>query len=412
MLSWKSFKDILKGKKILIGVTGGIAIYKSLGLVSSLVKEKADLKIIMTPDSQKFVSKITFASVGNCEVFTDPFDFKIEIPHTTLSRWADIIVIAPATANTMAKIANGFADNLLTMTTLAFNKWKILVPTMNVRMYENPITLENIQKLKKLGWLIVEPEVGRLACGDIGKGRYPENEKIIETIKDSFIGRKKIEGLSALVTAGPTVEWIDPVRYISNPSSGKMGYAIAKELIKRGFKVTLISGPTHLLPPEQLQEFVPVESAQQMYEETLKRFRKTNLLVMTAAVADFRPKERKKQKIKKESLEGLNIELVRNPDILKEVSKFKENQIIVGFAAESEELLKNAKRKLSEKKLDLIVANDISRKGIGFSSDYNEVKLIHPDGKVEEIERSSKEYIAYVICDKLIDVFNAKKQLT
>lgn len=408
VLPWETFKNILKDKNILIGVTGGIAIYKVLSLVSSLVKEGANLKIIMTPDSQKFVSKMTFTSVGNCEVFTDPFEFKVSIPHTTLSSWADVLVIAPATANTIAKIANGFADNLLTMTVLAFQKKKILVPAMNTRMYENHVTLENIEKLRKLGWIILEPEEGRLACGDIGKGRYPENEKVLEVIKDCFIEREKVDNLPAIVTAGPTLEWIDTVRYISNPSSGKMGFAIAKELAKRGFEVSLISGPTHLTPYENLKEFVSIETADEMYREVLKRFEKTSLLVMTAAVADFKPAVRQTHKLKKENLEELSIKLVKNPDILKEISKIKKEQIVVGFAAESEDLLKNAKKKLEEKKLDLIVANDISRKDIGFSSDYNEVKFIYSNGKVEEIERSSKEYIAYVIGNKLVDIFNAK----
>lgn len=408
MLSREEFENILKNKNILIGVTGGIAIYKVLELVSLLVKHGANLNVVMTPDSQKFVSKMTFASVGNCRVYTDPFEFEDSIPHTTLSSWADVLVVAPATANTIAKIANGFADNLLTMTVLAFNKGnKVLVPAMNTRMYENPITIENLRKLRKLGWTIIEPEVGRLACGDIGKGRYPENRKVLEVLKDLFINRSKAENLSALVTAGPTVEWIDTVRYISNPSSGKMGFAIAKELRKRGFKVNLISGPTGNEPPDGIDEFVNVETSQQMFEEVKKRFESVDLLVMTAAVSDFRPEKKNTYKIKKEAVEELTIKLVRNPDILKEISKLKTNQVVVGFAAESEDLIDNAKKKLQNKRLDLIVANDISRKDIGFSSDYNEVKLIYSNGKVEEIERSSKEYVAYVICDKLVDFFNS-----
>jgi len=410
MLSREEFENILKDKNILVGVTGGIAIYKVLELVSSLVKHGASLKIVMTPDSQKFVSKMTFSSIGNCKVYTDPFEFEDFIPHTTLSNWADVVVVAPATANTIAKIANGFADNLLTMTVLAFNKpRKVLVPAMNTRMYENPVTLENLEKLDELGWTIIEPDIGRLACGDVGKGRYPENKRILEVLKDLFVNRSKVKNLSALVTAGPTVEWIDPVRYISNPSSGKMGYAIAKELVKRDFKVSLISGPTNIAPPREIEEFVSVETSQQMFEEVKKRFERLDLLVMTAAVSDFKPKKRSDHKIKKETLDELDIKLVRNPDILKEISKLKTNQIIVGFAAESENLINNAKKKIQDKKLDLIVANDISRKDIGFSSDYNEVKLIYPDGKVEEIERSSKEYIAYAICDKLVGIFNSSK---
>ncbi|AFG35568.1 bifunctional phosphopantothenoylcysteine decarboxylase/phosphopantothenate--cysteine ligase CoaBC [Fervidobacterium pennivorans subsp. shakshaketiis] len=377
---------------ILLGVSSGIAIYKAVDLASKIRKEGWNLKVIMTENATKLISPIVFSSVGNCEVFTDTYEIERGwIIHTEVSKWADVLLIAPATANTIAKLAHGFADNLLTTTALAFNKPnKVIVPTMNSRMYENDMTVENIEKLKQHGWKIVEPEAGHLACGEVGKGRYPENEKIIEFIR-ILTEEKPLLGKKVLITAGPTREAIDPVRYISNHSSGKMGYAIAKIAKRLGAQVCLVSGPTCLQIPYYTDSYVSVESAKEMFEAVLEKYKEYDILIMCAAVADYSPTQSAQEKIKK-TQDKLILELSKNPDILEFVGKNKlPGQVVVGFAAETQNIVENAYEKLMKKNADVIVAND-ARKAMG--SDENQVYLVFRDkptimveGKKEEVAK-------------------------
>ncbi|ANE40689.1 phosphopantothenoylcysteine decarboxylase [Fervidobacterium sp. SC_NGM5_O18] len=377
---------------ILLGVSSGIAIYKAVDLASKIRKEGWNLKVIMTENATKLISPIVFSSVGNCEVFTDTYEIERGwIIHTEVSKWADVLLIAPATANTIAKLAHGFADNLLTTTALAFNKPnKVIVPTMNSRMYENDMTIENIEKLKQHGWKIVEPETGHLACGEVGKGRYPENEKIIEFIK-ILTEEKPLLGKKVLVTAGPTREAIDPVRYISNHSSGKMGYAIAKIAKRLGAQVCLISGPTCLQIPYYVDSYVHVESAKEMFEAVLEKYKEYDILIMCAAVSDYSPLQSAPEKIKK-TQDKLILELSKTPDILEFVGRNKlPGQVVVGFAAETQNIVENAYEKLMKKNADVIVAND-ARKAMG--SDENQVYLVFVnkptimiEGKKEEVAK-------------------------
>jgi len=376
---------------ILLGVSSGIAIYKAVDLASKIRKEGWNLKVIMTENATKLISPVVFSSVGNCEVYTDTYEIeKGWIIHTEVSKWADIFVIAPATANTIAKIAHGFADNLLTTTALAFSKEnKVIVPTMNTRMYENEITTENIEKIKTLGWKVIEPEAGHLACGDVGKGRYPENEKIIEFLK-IISEDKPLSGKKVLVTAGPTREAIDPVRYISNHSSGKMGYSIAKMAKRLGAEVCLITGPTCLQYPYYVDSTISVESAKDMFNAVLENYNKYDILIMCAAVADYAPIESAKEKIKKTD-EKFILELSKTPDILDYIGhNKKDNQIVVGFAAETQNIIENGYEKLIRKNADVIVANDAK---IAMGSDNNQVYLIFKD-KATVVLEGSKEEVA------------------
>ncbi len=387
--------------KVLLGITGAIAAYKAVDIVSVLRKREDEIKIMMTENAMKFVSPLTFSSVGNAKVYTDSFDFKESIPHTTLSAWADILVIAPATANTIAKLANGFADNIVTMTALAFTRSKIIMPSMNVRMYENAVTFENISKLSKLGWEVVEPDTGHLADGEYGKGRYPGTEKIIFEI-DRLTSKKDLGGLKILVTAGPTQEIIDPVRYVTNRSSGKMGYAIAKAATLRGAAVDLVSGPVNIAAPFRVKKY-DVKSAQEMAGLTLDLSKNADIIIMAAAVADYRPDKIEDQKIKK-SANVLDLHLVKTVDILSELSKFKrEDQFLAGFAAETENIFENAERKLKSKKVDMIVANDVSRKDIGFESDFNEATIFLKDEEPIHIDRMSKDSLANRLLDTIVE---------
>jgi len=376
---------------ILLGVSSGIAIYKAVDLVSKLRKENYQIDVVMSENASKLISPTVFSAVGNCDVYTNTFDLNNGwIIHTELSQKADVFVLAPATANSIAKIAAGLADNLLTTIALAIpNKTpKILVPTMNTRMYENPITKRNINILKDNGWYVIEPEEGHLACGEIGKGRYPENQKIVETIK--FLTAPKIlKDKKVLITAGPTRENIDPIRYISNYSSGKMGYSIAKVAKRLGAYTCLISGPTCLEKPFLIDEFVNVESAQEMYEKVLEKFSNFDIIIMTAAVADFKIKNTSDNKIKKENFNFI-LELERTVDILSELGKIKrKNQILVGFAAETENVIEYGKEKLVKKNADFIIANN-AKEVMG--KDFTKVYVISKE-KILEVE-GSKEKIA------------------
>lgn len=374
---------------ILLGVTSGIAIYKAVDLASKIRKLGWNLQIVMTENASRLINPVVFSSVGNCKVYTDTYEIESGwIIHTELSRWADMFVIAPATANTIAKLASGLADNLLTTTALAFDKTtKIVVPTMNIRMYENQITQENLRKLESLGWNILTPESGHLACGEVGKGRYPENEKIIEFIK--IIAEKKLlVGKTVLVTAGPTIEDLDPVRYISNHSSGKMGYALATVAKRLGAKTILITGPSCIQKPFFVDEIINVKSAEEMHKAVMEKKEHCDILIMCAAVADYKPKRSFEQKIKKVS-ENLLVELEKTPDILETVGKSKrEEQIVVGFAAETENLIENAYEKLLRKNVDVIVANNAKT---AMGSDNNHVYIIFKNKAIVELEGTKEE---------------------
>lgn len=390
--------------KILIGVTGCIALYKVAELVSSLRKSGNELKIVMTQSAQKLVSKDLFSAVGNCEVYTDSDAFDIRngfIPHTELSKWPEVLVVAPATANTIAKIAHGIADNLLTMICLAYNTdKKLLVPAMNHRMYENAATQDNLQILRNRGWWVLEPSIGHLACGEFGKGRYPENEVVREAI-EILSSEKPLRDMKLLITAGPTWEAIDPVRIISNRSSGKMGYELARTAVRLGAKVTLICGPTSFDAPHFVNEFVRVESAQQMFDAVVERFEQTNAVIMAAAVADYTPISISKNKIKKNSDE-LNIPLKRTTDILKYLGDRKKDKILVGFAVETDSLEEYAKEKLIKKNLDMIVANKAEAMG----SNLNSVIIFRKDGVVKRVGPDEKNRIALAILSELAEFWN------
>ncbi|HAA85082.1 MAG TPA: bifunctional phosphopantothenoylcysteine decarboxylase/phosphopantothenate--cysteine ligase CoaBC [Kosmotogaceae bacterium] len=388
----------LRGKKILLCVSSGIAIYKTVDLASRLRKAGCILSVILTPQAREMVSDVVFSSVGGCAVYLDINDVKGGwIPHTELSRWADVVILAPATANTMAKIAAGIADNLLLATVLAATgKPKLLVPTMNSRMYENPATTRNIVQLRDYGWHIIDPETGELACGEFGLGRYPDNEVIVSET-EFILAEKRLSGKKVLVTAGPTRERIDRVRFITNRSSGKMGYAVARAARNLGATVVLVTGPTTLKPLHGI-ETVEVESAAEMKNVVAGRFSETDILIMAAAVADYSPENPSSAKIKKT---GGPIELVllRTSDILQELQG-KEKRLVVGFCAEDQDLIENCRDKLIRKELDMIVANDISSEDSGFESDYNDVWLLFKDGRKIHVPRLAKDEVAYrVVCE-------------
>lgn len=391
---------MLKGKKIILGVTGGIAAYKAAELVRELVRAGAYVQVIMTKNAQAFVTPLTFQTISGHPVVTELFNLITEakVGHIALADMAEVIVVAPATANIIGKVAAGIADDMLTTVIMASKAPVLFAPAMNVHMWENQICQQNIAKLRSLGYYFVEPGVGELACGYEGKGRLAEIPEIIEEIQH-ILAVKDFTGQKILVTAGPTIEPLDPVRFISNHSSGKMGFALARAASRRGAEVTLISGPTHLSPPKK-GKFISVRTAQEMRQAVLANFAEANILLMAAAVSDYRPKEMALQKIKKQT-SPLVLELDQNPDILAEVSKNKGHRIIVGFAAETEDLVRNAQEKLIQKNLDLIVANDLTMPGAGFGVDTNIVKIFDRSGKVEELPLMTKEELADHILDRL-----------
>lgn len=396
---------MLKGKLITLGVTGSIAAYKAAELASLLSKAGADVHVIMTASAQKFVAPATFATLTGNPVQTDLFAGTDGLggaggpllPHIELAK-ADLLVVAPATANILAKAAHGLADDLLSAALLAAPGPVLFCPAMNVHMYRNPATQANLAALKKYGHHVLEPGKGPLACGETGEGRLPEPPEIVAEIARLLGPAKDLQGLSVLVTAGGTREPIDPVRFLSNRSSGKMGYALAGAAAARGADVTLVTAPTALAVPGGVKA-VLVETAQQMFEAVLEHFPRADIVIKAAAVADYRPARTAAQKIKKEG-ETLVIELVKNPDILLELGRLKKpGQVLVGFAAETENLLANARRKLEEKNVDLLVANDVIRPGAGFGADTNLVKLIYRDGRVVDLPLMKKTELAHRILD-------------
>ena len=398
---------MLKDKTVVIGVSGGIAVYKTLDVVSRLRKLGVNVNVIMTKSATEFVTPLSFQSLSQnyvvCDMFEDPKTWDVE--HISLAKRADVFLIAPATANVIGKIANGIADDMLTTTVMATKAKVLIAPAMNTNMYENPILQRNINTLKELGYNFVEPESGRLACGDTGKGKLASPETIVDEVVKLLSKGQDLKGKSIIVTAGPTVESIDPIRYITNRSTGKMGYSIAKEAIERGADVTLITGPTNLTPPQNLKKLVKIESAKDMYEAVLENLDENDVVIKSAAVADYKPKNYSNKKIKK-SDDDLVIELDRNKDIAQEIGKIKNNKILVGFAAETNDLIENASLKIKKKNLDFIVANDLTKEGAGFGVDTNIVKIIDKEGNITEYPKMKKEEVANIILDKIKELLS------
>ncbi len=374
---------MLQGKTVLLGITGGIACYKAAELTSLLIKQHADVHIIMTGGATEFMSPLTFEALTGNKVHTDIFDKAsgTEIPHISLSGKSDVLIIAPATANVIAKIAHGLADDMLTSTALACSCPKIIAPAMNTRMFENPVTQDNIDTLKKYGWLVLTPDSGRLACGDTGSGKLPAPDKLLEAVLYTAAREKDMSGLKVLVTAGATREAIDPVRYITNRSTGKMGYALAKCAAMRGAKVTLITGSDSLPDPGFINT-VHIESAKDMLE-AVKSYSDADIIVKAAAVADYRPETVAEDKIKKSGAEA-SISLQRTDDILKFLGENKkEGQLLCGFSMETRDLLENSRKKLISKNLDMICANNLRVEGAGFGTETNVITLITKDSTAE-----------------------------
>lgn len=401
---------MLNGKKIALGVTGGIAVYKAVDLVSRLRKQGAEVRVIMTEHAQQFVTPLTFKEISGNKVAVSMWDSNQEfnVEHIALANWADAFVVAPATANILAKMANGIADDLLSTTLLAAQAPIIVCPAMNTGMYQNSITQENIEKLQKHGVTVMPPAVGYLACGVTGPGRLPEPQQIVEFI-DAFFAKKDgdMVGMKVLVTAAGTREPIDPVRFVGNRSSGKMGYAIAQAAAQRGAEVLLVTGPSALEIPPNVNG-VKVESTNEMLEACMEAYEKMDVVIKAAAVADYRPRDVADQKIKKKTDDALTVVMDKNPDILKELGARKAHQVLVGFAAETQNLLDNAREKIVKKNLDMIVANDVTAAGAGFNSDTNIVKFLFPNGEVRSLEQMAKTQVANILLDTVMEL-KAKK---
>ncbi len=393
----------LDNKTIVLGVTGGIAAYKAVELVRLLTKSGATVQVIMTRSATEFVTPLTFQTLSGNPVHTDLFNLyqEQEIGHISLADRADLLLIAPATANIIGKIANGLADDLLTTTVMATKAPVLLAPAMNVNMYENPIYRDNENRLRRLGYHFIDAESGSLACGWNGSGRLAQPALIAEEVCQ-LLSTRDLIGETILITAGPTREELDPVRYLTNHSSGKMGYELARAARNRGARVLLISGPTALLPPYGV-ELIQVTTAQQMYSAVMERAHGYSIIIKAAAVADYRPAQRSNGKLKKQG-ERLTIDLEKNPDILAELGKQKKNFILVGFAAETADLKANAAAKLKAKNLDMIVANDVTQEGAGFNVTTNIVRLLYSDGREESLGLMSKELLADIILDRIRDM--------
>ncbi len=393
---------MLKGKTILLGVTGGIAAYKSASLASLLVKAGAEVRVLMTENAKNFINPITFETLTGHKCVSDTFDrnFEFQVEHIALAKKADTVIIAPATANVIAKLAHGIADDMLTTTVLACRAPKIIAPAMNTAMYDNSVTQDNIERLRRYGMEVVCPACGYLACGDTGAGKMPEPADLMEYVYKCCAFPKDMEGLKVLVTAGPTQEAVDPVRYITNHSSGKMGYSIARICMLRGASVTLVTGKTALKPPA-FTEVIPVISAKDMYDAVVRRSGDMDIIIKAAAVADYRPLHAAKEKVKKS--EGqMSIELERTDDILGFLGAHKNpGQFLCGFSMETENMLENSKKKLEKKNLDMIVANNLKDKGAGFETDTNIVTLIGKDFE-EELPIMEKEKVAACILDRIL----------
>ena len=394
----------LKGKTVLLGVTGGIACYKSANLASALVKQGANVQVLMTKNATEFIGPHTFESLTGNRVSVDTFDrnYQFQVEHIALADQADLVLVAPATANVLAKLAHGLADDMLTTTILACNCPKIAAPAMNTKMYENPVTQDNLDILRKYGWEIVEPASGRLACGAVGRGKMPEPEDLLETVLHALSHEKDMSGLKVLVTAGPTREALDPVRYLTNHSTGKMGYAIAKAAAARGASVTLVSGPVNLKKPPYM-EVVDIVSAQDMFDAVTSRAPDQDIIIKAAAVADYRPATVAEDKIKKSGNDSdLSLPLARTSDILAWLGEHRApGQFLCGFSMETRDMVANSKKKLEKKHIDLIAANNLKQAGAGFGVDTNVLTLIAADG-AKELPLMSKEEAAHALLDEIM----------
>ena len=399
----------LKNKKVLLIIGGGISSYKSLDLIRILKKNNVDIKTVLTKSGKEFVTPLSITSLTGEKVYENLFDAssESEIDHISLSRWADIIVVLPATANFMTKLSHGKAEDLASTVILASNKDILLIPAMNVRMWIHKATQENFKTLKGYGYKFVGPVTGEMACGEYGEGRMSSPRQILSYLKNYFNNKDTIkkEKISAVVTSGPTKEYIDPVRFISNESSGKQGYEIALALVKLGVKTTLITGASKSDPCKGLK-IKEVVSAEQMMLEVKKNL-PVDIVVCAAAVSDFKPKKTNKNKVKKNNKNSMTLELIKNQDILNFLGKNNKlrPKIVVGFSAETENLVNNSIKKLEEKHCDIIIANDVSKKDTGFNSDYNEVLIIQKNGKIEKLKKSKKTFIASVVAEKIINKF-------
>ena len=398
--------NYFENKKILLIICGGISAYKSLELIRLFKKNGARVKTILTKNAKEFVTPLSVSSLSQEKVYDDIFsaENEAEMDHISLSRWADAVLVAPITANTISKVASGNAEDLASTVLLASNKQIFLAPAMNVRMWEHPSTKENILKLKSFGYKIIGPEIGDMACGEYGEGKMTEPNEIVNTLKNYFSNLDKNKKLKALVTAGPTNEYIDPVRFITNKSSGKQGYEIAKCLRDNGFDTTLISGKTSIKPLDGVN-FINVETAEEMFKESLNNL-PTDVAIFSAAVSDFKVKNYKSTKIKKN--EEFNLELEKNIDILNHISNHNSlrPKITIGFAAETNNVSINAKRKLNEKNCDWVIANDVSDQTIGFGSDFNKISIFYKDKPEENFEKMSKSLVAEEIVKRVIQQIN------
>lgn len=393
---------MLKGKTVLLGVSSSIAAYKAASLASMLVKQHADVHVLMTENATRFISPMVFETLTGNKAPVDTFDrcFQFDVEHVSLAKRADVVMVAPATANVIAKLAHGIADDMLTTTVLACDCPKLISPAMNTRMYENPVTKDNLDTLRKYGWQVVEPASGYLACGDTGKGKLPEPEVLLDWLLQTCAYEKDMEGLRVLVTAGPTQESLDPVRYLTNHSSGKMGYAIAKAAARRGAKVTLVSGPTALEKP-RFMEVVDIVSAADMFREVTNRAPEQDIIIKAAAVADYTPAQVAGDKLKKSDAD-MSIPLVRTQDILAWLGEHRQKgQFLCGFSMETRDMLENSRKKLQKKHVDMIAANNVKEQGAGFAVDTNLLTLITADG-VRALPLMSKEEAAHALLTEIL----------
>ncbi len=399
---------MLKGKTVVLGITGSIAAYKMANVASALVKEEADVHVVMTKNATNFINPITFETLTNNKCLIDTFDrnFQFHVAHVSLAQKADVMLIAPASANIIGKLANGIADDMLSTMALAAGCKIIVSPAMNTNMYRNNIVQDNLKKLKSYGFEIIEPATGRLACASVGEGKLPDESILLDYIRQEIQFEKDMKGLNILVTAGPTIEKIDPVRYITNHSSGKMGYAIAEVAAKRGANVNLISGPTHINPP-MFTNVLNVESANDMYNAVMNNMDKCDILIKAAAVADYTIEESSNEKIKK-SDNSIEINLVRTNDILKTVGESKNNnQVICGFSMETNDLIENSREKLTSKNCDMIVANNLNDDGAGFGIDTNKITIITKD-KTDSFDVLPKKQVAIEVLNKALEIYRIK----
>lgn len=401
---------MLRGKTVVLGVTGSIAAYKMANVASALVKEGADVHVVMTKNATNFINPITFETLTNNKCLVDTFDrnFQFHVAHVSLSQKADVMLIAPASANIIGKLANGIADDMLSTMALAADCKIIVAPAMNTFMYKNAIVQDNLKKLKAFGFEIVEPAVGRLACAAIGEGKLPNEEILLGYIRQEIQFEKDMNGLNVLVTAGPTVEKIDPVRYITNHSTGKMGYAIAEAAAKRGAKVTLVSGPTNTEPP-MFVDVINIESAEDMYNAVMQNMADCDILIKAAAVADYTIQNISDEKIKK-SDDDFSLNLVRTKDILKAAGEHKkENQIVCGFSMETSNLVENSQKKLASKNCDIIIANNLKDEGAGFGTDTNKITVITKD-EVNSLDLLSKKQVAVEVLNQTLKLYKSKNE--